>query len=86
MPEVEIDVIGPDASLGDLQLPHPPACMEFEPVIPVLGKLDGMLGWVGRDGFGLGKQPHGLNRRGGLIGRPRMKLRRPSPNLSRDAV
>jgi hypothetical protein len=35
VPEVEIDVVGPDARLGDAQLPHASAGMEFEPVIPV---------------------------------------------------
>jgi hypothetical protein len=60
--------------------------MEFEPVIPVLGELDGMLRWVGRDGFSLGKQTYGLKRRNGRFGRPRMKLRRPSSGRDGDAV
>jgi len=86
VPEIVVDVVGTDAMLGDAQLPHAPAGMEFEPVIPVLGELDGMLRWVGRDGFSLGKQTDGLKRRNGRFGRPRMKLRRPPSGRGRDAV
>ncbi len=85
VPEIVVDVVGTDAMLGDAQLPQAPVGMEFEPVIPVLGELDGMLRWVGRDGFSLGKQTYGLKRRNGRFGRPRMKLRRPSSGCGRDA-
>jgi hypothetical protein len=61
VPEIVVDVVGPDAMLGDAQLPRAPAGMEFEPVIPVLGKLSRMLRRVGRNGFGLGKQTCRLN-------------------------
>src|SRR5262249_36195197 len=59
--EIVVDVVGPDAMPRDAQLPHAPAGMEFEPVIPVLGKLDGMLCGAGRNGFRLGKPTSRLN-------------------------
>jgi hypothetical protein len=109
-PEVKIKVVGPDAMLGDAQLPHAPASLEFEPVIPVLGELDSMLRlkggvwWVtgggiqilgdldsmvrgvGQDGLRLGKATYGLKRRNGRFGWLSLKLRRPSPGRSGDAI
>jgi hypothetical protein len=63
VPEIVVDIVGTDAMLGDAQLAHPPAGMEFESVIPLLGKLNSMLCWISRDRFGLGKQTYGLERR-----------------------
>src|SRR5262245_14106227 len=60
--------------------------MEFEPVIPVLGELDGMLHWVGRDGFGPGNKTYWLKRRKGRFGWLPTKLRHSASGSGRDAV
>ena len=86
VPEVVVAIKSPDARLGDARLPHPPAGMEFEPVIPALGKLDRMVRRVGRNAFRLGKQTYRLNRRNDGSGWLLSELRCSSPGRVRDAV
>jgi hypothetical protein len=50
LPEIVVNIVCADPRFGDAQLSNAPSRMEFEPVIPVLGELDGMLRGVGRNG------------------------------------
>jgi len=49
VPEVEIQIVGPDPLLGDAHLAHAPAAVGFEAVVPGFSELDGVFGRIDRD-------------------------------------